>query len=80
MYGNDYDYGFNGYGDDTYYSVNEVIEDMESHACVPTVMEIVTVQDEKTGNFKEEKVYNCSNCVNYDCPYFYEIDGLTTVD
>lgn len=75
MYNSNYDYGFNPYEDDSYHSVNEVLEDIENQSCVPTVIETVTIQDEKTGEFKEQKVFNCTNCINYDCPYFYEFDG-----
>lgn len=72
MYGYD-NYGYDSYnGYDDYCSINEAVNNLEN--CTPTVLETVTTQDERTGEFKEVKVYNCTNCTNCDCPYFYEVE------
>lgn len=42
--------------------------------CMPKVVEKITEMT-KNGEFYTKKVYNCSNCANLDCPYFYEEYG-----
>lgn len=61
----------NYYEEDPDYIIQETLNEYDE--CKPTVVEIVTEVNEETGEFKEKSIYNCFNCVNVDCPYFYEI-------
>lgn len=65
---------YNDYYNEDYQSISEAIEDLENEDnCKPTIIDIVTTQDVDTGEYSEQKIYNCTNCANVDCPYFYEM-------
>lgn len=61
----------NYYEEDPDYVIQETLSDYDE--CKPTVVEVISEVDEETGLFKDKPVYNCYNCVNVDCPYFYEM-------
>lgn len=61
-----------------YVDLNSVIRETENSEggsnCLPKIIDTI-VEQGRDGEYTEKQVYNCSNCTNLDCPYFYEDYG-----